>query len=98
VLRACGAERYQVGALLLLECGLSGLISGIMAIPLGVCLAWVLIHVVNQRSFGWSYDMVLSPGIFIQAVSLAMVAALIAGIFPGVRAARIDIGEALHME
>ena len=98
VLRACGAQRYQVGSLLLLECGLSGLISGIMALPLGVCLAWVLIHVVNQRSFGWTYDMVLSPGVFIQAVSLAMVAALIAGIFPGIRAARTDIAKALHME
>lgn len=98
VLRACGAQRYQVGTLLLLECGLSGLISGIMALPLGLGLAWVLIHVINQRSFGWTYDMILSPGVFVQAVSLAMVAALIAGVFPGVRAARTDIGKALHME
>jgi putative ABC transport system permease protein len=98
ILRACGAERYQVGRLLLLECGLSGLISGIMALPLGVCLAWVLIHVVNQRSFGWTYDMVLCPGVFVQAVSLACLAAVVAGIFPAVKAGRTDIGNALRME
>lgn len=98
ILRACGGEKYQVGKLLLLECGLSGLISGIMALPLGVCLAWVLIHVVNERSFGWTYDMVLAPGVFVQAVSLACLAAVVAGIFPAVRAGRTDIGNALRME
>ena len=98
VLRACGAERYHVGKLLLLECGLSGLISGIMALPLGVCLAWVLIHVVNERSFGWTYDMVLSPGVFVQAVSLACLAAVVAGIFPAIRAGGTNIGNALRME
>lgn len=98
VLRACGAERYQMGKLLLLECGLSGLISGIMALPLGLCLAWMLIHIVNERSFGWTYDMVISPGVFVQAVSLACLAAVVAGIFPAVRAGRTDIGNALRME
>jgi putative ABC transport system permease protein len=98
ILRACGAETRQVGRLILLECGLSGLISGIMALPLGVCLAWILIHIVNQRSFGWTYDMVVTPGTLIQAVTLACVAAVLAGIFPAVKAGRTDIGQALHME
>ncbi len=98
ILRACGAETRQVGRLILLECGLSGLISGIMALPLGVCLAWILIHIVNQRSFGWTYDMVVTPSTLIQAVTLACVAAVLAGIFPAVKAGRTDIGQALHME
>lgn len=98
ILRACGAETRQVGKLLLWECGLSGLISGLMALPLGVCLAWVLIHIVNQRSFGWTYDMAISWGTFFQAVGLSCAAALAAGIFPAIKAGRTDIGKALHME
>jgi putative ABC transport system permease protein len=98
ILRACGAETRQVGRLLLLECGFSGFISGVMALPLGACLAWVLIDIVNRRSFGWTYDMVTSPTIFLGAVALSSAAAIVAGIFPAIRAGRTDIGSALHME
>lgn len=98
VLRACGAEIRQVRRLLLTECGLCGFISGLMALPLGVCLSWVLIEIVNRRSFGWTYDMIVSPGICIDAVALACIAALIAGIFPALRAGKTDIGKAIHME
>lgn len=98
ILRACGAEKRQVGRLVVFECGLSGFLSGIMALPLGGCLAWVLIDIVNRRSFGWTYDMVMSPGIFIQAVTLSCAAAVVAGIFPAIRAGRTDIKNALHMD
>jgi putative ABC transport system permease protein len=98
ILRACGAETRQIGRLILLECGLSGLISGVMALPLGVCLAWILIHIVNRRSFGWTYDLVVTPSTLIQAVTLASIAAVVAGIFPAIKAGRTDIGQALHME
>lgn len=98
ILRACGAETRQVGRLLLSECGLSGFISGVLALPLGICLAWVLIDIVNKRSFGWTYDMVISFGTLFQALTLSCTAALIAGVFPAVKAAKTDIVDALHME
>jgi putative ABC transport system permease protein len=98
ILRACGAEVRQVVRLLLWECGFCGLISGIMALPLGAWLAWVLVHVVNFRSFGWTYEMVVSPWVFVQALVLATAASTAAGIFPGISAGKIDIGHALHME
>ena len=98
ILRACGAETRQIGRLLLSECGLSGLISGVLALPLGICLAWVLIEIVNKRSFGWTYDMVVSSSTLIQAVTLSCAAALVAGVFPAVKAAGTDIADALHME
>lgn len=98
ILRACGAETGQVGRMLLAECTLSGLIAGIMALPLGGAVAWVLIYGVNRQSFGWTYDLILSPRIFFQAVALAGVAALLAGIFPAVKAGRTNIPKALRME
>ncbi len=98
ILRACGAEKRQLGRLLLTECGVAGLLSGIMALPLGGYLAWILIEIINKRSFGWSYDMVVSGWIFAQALVLSISAAVIAGVFPVVRAGKTDIGNALRME
>ncbi|MFH2057762.1 MAG: FtsX-like permease family protein [Pseudomonadota bacterium] len=98
ILRACGAERHQVFRLLLWECAGCGFAAGMMALPLGAWLAWILVHVVNLWSFGWTYEMVVSPGIFVQALLLASVSAVAAGVFPGISAGKTDIGQALHME
>jgi putative ABC transport system permease protein len=98
ILRACGAEKRQLGTLLLIECGFSGLISGLLALPLGICLAWILIDMINRRAFGWTYDMAFSPVLLVQAVLLSTLAAVAAGIVPAIRAGKIDIGKALRME
>jgi putative ABC transport system permease protein len=98
ILRACGAEPRQTRRLLLTECFFNGWIAGMAALPFGLFLAWVLIAIVNQRSFGWTYDMALSPGVFIQALVFSSLAALGAGIFPAINAGKTDIPEALRME
>jgi putative ABC transport system permease protein len=98
ILRACGTLPGQVRQLLIYECFFYGLIAGLMAIPLGSALSWILIHVINQRAFGWTYDMILTPGVLVQALVLSSAAALTAGIFPALSAGRTHIPEALHME
>ena len=98
ILRSCGAESTQVTKLLLLECGYAGLIAGICALPFGLFLSWVLIDVINQRSFGWTYDMLLQPGGLLLAVVMALVAAVVAGILPAIQAGQNDIPTALRME
>jgi putative ABC transport system permease protein len=98
ILRACGTLPGQVRQLLMHECFFYGLIAGLMAIPLGAALSWILIHVINQRAFGWTYDMILAPGVLVQALVLSSAAALTAGIFPALSAGRTHIPEALHME
>ena len=98
ILRSCGAEPVQVTKLLLLECGYAGLIAGVCALPLGLCLSWVLIDVINQRSFGWTYDMILQPGGLLLAVIMAIIAAVAAGILPAIKAGKNNIPTALRME
>lgn len=98
ILRACGAKSDQVGRLMIMKCGINGFVSGVLALPLGVFLAWVLIDIINQRSFGWSYDMVLSMGILLQALLLSVGATGIAGIIPAFQAGKTNISRALHME
>jgi putative ABC transport system permease protein len=98
ILRACGAESTQVGKLLMMECGYSGLMAGIFALPFGLFLSWVLIDVINQRAFGWTYGMILQPWGLFQAVIMALAAAMAAGVLPAIKAGKNDIPTALRME
>ena len=88
VLRANGLTPRQVWMLTSLQTGLMGLNAGIFAIPLGIVLALILVYVINQRSFGWSMQVLPEPAMLAQAVILAVTAALIAGLYPAYRMAR----------
>lgn len=98
VLRATGMSVGQMWRLTFLETGLMGTTAGLLAMPVGWVLAWILIHVINLRSFGWTMEMILSPGFFIQAFAVALAAALLAGIYPAVRLGKMDISRAIRQE
>ncbi len=61
VLRTLGFTPGGLGATLLTQTGLLGLAAGLAAAPIGTALAWLLVHVINRRSFGWTMDFVLTP-------------------------------------
>ena len=87
ILRAVGMTPFQMGGLVTLQTAFIGLLSGIAAIPLGLVMAWVLIEVINRRAFGWQMDVTIVPADLLAALSLAVGAALLAGIYPAWRAA-----------
>ena len=86
VLRTLGFTPGGLGATLLTQTGLLGLAAGLAAMPIGTALALLLVHVINRRSFGWTMDFVLTPQALVSGVSLAVIAALLAGIYPAWRA------------
>ena len=93
VLRAQGLTPGEVWRLILTETGLLGAIAGVLAVPVGIGLALVLIHVINRRAFGWSIETtVISADVLLQAVGLAVLAALagrrLSGLAHGADAAR----------
>ena len=98
VLRALGVTPWQMVGLGVLETGTMGLFAGLLALPLGWVLAELLIHVVNVRSFGWSMDSLLPPGVLADAVLLAVAAAALAGAYPALRMARVQPAAALREE
>lgn len=98
VLRALGMTPGQLGVMVVLQTGIIGLLSGIAAIPLGLVMAWVLIDVINRRSFGWQMDVTVDPGILLSALALAVIAALIAGVYPAYRAANSSPAAAMREE
>jgi putative ABC transport system permease protein len=97
-LRALGVTPGQLGVLVSLECGLMGLIAGLLALPLGWAMSELLIEVINKRSFGWSMQSLMPPGILAEALLLAIGAALLAGVYPAWRLATAPPITALREE
>jgi putative ABC transport system permease protein len=98
VMRAVGLTRRQVWNYTLLQTGLMGTIAGLLALPIGAVLAYVLVYVINVRSFGWTMQLTLAPEEFVIAFAVAVVAALAAGIYPAGRVANLQTGAALRNE
>jgi len=98
VLRATGMTLRQMWQLSFLETGLMGLVAGLIAIPTGFVLAWVLIYVINVRSFGWTLQMDLQPAYFLQALAVALVAALLAAIYPSFKLGQMVIATAIRSD
>jgi putative ABC transport system permease protein len=98
LLRAVGLTAAQLRGLVLLETGLMGAVAGLLALPTGFSLALILIYIINRRSFGWTLQLQASPEVFLQALALAVVAALLAGVYPAVRMSRMLAAEALRGE
>ncbi len=82
MLRAQGMTPGELRRMVFAQTGLMGLWAGVLALPLGLALAAVLVFVVNVRSFGWTLAFSVSAGVLLQAVALAVVAALLAGAYP----------------
>ena len=98
ILRALGLTIAEMRRLTLWETGLLGVSAGVLALPTGYILAWILIFIINQRSFGWTLQMHVDPAPFAQAFLLAVSAALLAGLYPAWRLSRMQAAEALRGE
>src|SRR5690606_9896183 len=98
VLRAEGLTPGQVWQYVTLQTGVMGLAAGFLSVPLGIVLALVLIYVINRRSFGWTLQFEVGPEVLLQALVLALLAAVLAGIYPSWRMARANPAHALREE
>jgi len=98
ILRALGLTLTEMRRLTLLETGLLGAAAGLLALPTGYILSWILIFIINQRSFGWTLQMQVTPAPFLQAFLLAVSASLLAALYPAWRLSRMETAAALRGE
>lgn len=82
ILRATGLTPGQMLKMISVQTFTIGLIAALIAIPLGLVLAYCLIYVINLRSFGWTMQMSIDPVVLIQAIIIAVSASLLAGLYP----------------
>jgi putative ABC transport system permease protein len=97
-LRAMGAGDGQVTGLVLWEALYLGMIGAILGVASGLCLALLLVRVINKQSFGWTVQLLVSFPVLAQAVALAMGAALVAGYWPARWVSRQVPAEGLRYE
>lgn len=98
ILRALGLTNGQLWRLVSWETGLMGAVAGLLALPTGFVLALILIYIINRRSFGWTLQLQVTPEPFVQALLVAVVAALLAGLYPAYRMTRMAASDAMRFE
>ncbi len=90
LLTALGVAPAELRRLALLRALCVGLLAILLAIPLGVAMAWLLCNVINPRAFGWSLNLQLAPTEMLVPLVWGLVAALLAGWLPVPREALND--------
>jgi putative ABC transport system permease protein len=98
LLRSLGLTPRGAGMLIETQTGFMGFVALLAAIPAGVLTALLLIEVINRRAFGWRIELHLEPTQFLNALVLALSAALVAGIYPAWRSARAPLATEMREE
>ncbi|XXF15251.1 FtsX-like permease family protein [Pseudomonas sp. D1-36] len=79
---ALGITRRQLMLLNLGQTWLLALLTLLLALPLGIALAWCLDAVINVQAFGWRLPLRIFPMQLAQLLGLAMFATLLASAWP----------------
>jgi putative ABC transport system permease protein len=87
---AIGLTRTRLAQLEVLRTLALAALTFVLAIPVGLMLAWLLLAVINVEAFGWRLPMRLFPGDWLRLGALATIAALLAGLWPALRLARLS--------
>ena len=87
---AIGITRRRLAAIELLKTLSVALITTLLALPLGLLVAWCLIAVVNVKAFGWRLPFHVFPLQLLQLLGVAMAASLLAALLPVVKLARMQ--------
>ena len=96
-LRALGFGRRAILATFLLEALALGLVSGIAGVALASFMQSVSFSTTNFQSFAeLAFNFTLTPEIAVKAILFACVMGIIGGFLPSVRAARMNIVDALR--
>jgi putative ABC transport system permease protein len=87
---AIGITRRQLAWIELLKTMSVALITTLLALPLGLVVAWCLIAVVNVKAFGWRLPFAVFPLQLVELVGVAMLASLLAAVLPALKLARMQ--------
>lgn len=93
---ALGVGRRQLLLLNLAQTWLLALLTLVLALPLGIVLAWCLDTVINVQAFGWRLPLRVFPGQLVQLLGLAMLATLLASAWPLLRLYRAQPADLLR--
>jgi len=94
---ALGMTRRTLGWLELLRTIALVALVFLCALPLGLALAWVLLSIVNVEAFGWQLPMYLFPLDYLKLGGYALIAAILAALWPALRLMRTPPSDLLKV-
>ena len=98
VLRAIGASRGQVQGIVLVESALIGTLASVLGLVAGLALSLVLTFVINKAFFGWTIQLVVPWATVLTTPIWILLAAVVAGWLPAIKAGRTPIAGAVRAE
>jgi putative ABC transport system permease protein len=87
---AIGITRRRLAGIELLKTMSVAFITAVLALPLGLLVAWCLIAVVNVKAFGWRLPFHVFPLQLLQLLAVAMLASLLAALLPILKLLRMQ--------
>jgi len=90
---ALGITRKRLALIELLKTMSVAFITALLALPLGILVAWCLVAVVNVKAFGWRLPLHVFPAQLVELLLVAMFAALLATLLPIIRLIRLQPAE-----
>ncbi|CUH41621.1 ABC transporter permease [Ruegeria atlantica] len=94
---ALGLTRAELARLELLRSVLLAALTALLALPLGLALAWALLTVINVEAFGWRLPMYLFPVDWVYLLGLTLLAAIVAAALPAARLLRLPPADLLKV-
>jgi len=85
---AMGVTRRRLAVMEVGRAVLLAVFTALLALPVGLALAWLLLAVVNVAAFGWRLPMAWFPADWARLGMIALAAAALAAILPALRLAR----------
>jgi putative ABC transport system permease protein len=87
---AIGITRRRLAFVELLKTLSVALITSLLALPLGLLVAWCLLAIVNVKAFGWRLPFQVFPMQLLALLGVAMLAALLAALLPIIKLLRMQ--------
>jgi putative ABC transport system permease protein len=79
---AVGVTRRRLASIELTKAVALAVLTALLALPLGLLVAWVLMSVINVQAFGWKLPLHLFPLQWLKLLALAILTAVIAAAWP----------------
>ncbi len=82
LLKVLGLNHREITSLSLLQLFFNAFVACLIALPLGLLIAWASVHIVLYYSFGWHFNLTYQPWYLAAILIVAILTALSAGLIP----------------
>ncbi len=98
ILKYLGGSKEQLVRMVLVQAGLLGTLGNAGGLAVGFMLSFLLIHVINKQSFGWTIQLAVPVEFLLQSFALIFACSLLSGFLPARLAARTPAPEVMRSE